>query len=55
MWKCIVCGKDVIGYEPEYCCSGRDCGCRGLPLEPPLCGKECSEKIYRNMRDDKNE
>lgn len=21
---------------PTYCCSGRDCGCMGMPIEPPL-------------------
>jgi hypothetical protein len=46
MWKCIICDKDVPDYKPEYCCSGKDCGCRGLPIEPPLCSKECSEKIF---------
>ena len=22
---------------PEMCCSGHECGCQGLPTEPPLC------------------
>lgn len=24
---------------PPMCCSGRDCGCRGLPIEPPMIWK----------------
>ena len=44
--KCVVCGKEVKGYEAQFCCSGRECGCRGLPIEPPLCSKECGRKAY---------
>jgi hypothetical protein len=51
-WKCIVCGEVVTDYEPEYCCYGNiygteyHCGCMGLPIEPPLCSLECTEKVY---------
>ncbi|KZS48105.1 hypothetical protein AWU65_20325 [Paenibacillus glucanolyticus] len=49
-WKCLVCGSDVTNYEPEYCCTyismDTPCGCMGLPIEPPLCSAECSEKIF---------
>ncbi|AUS03532.1 hypothetical protein PBL1C_64 [Paenibacillus phage PBL1c] len=44
MAKCWNCGVVEIP-EPEYCCSGRDCGCHGLPLEPPFC-EECWEEMY---------
>ncbi len=27
------------------CCSGRDCGCMGMPSEPPVCSEKCY-KIY---------
>ena len=27
---------NIYSEEPEYCCSGRDCGCGGMPIEPPL-------------------
>ncbi|GBF73157.1 hypothetical protein PA598K_01442 [Paenibacillus sp. 598K] len=43
---CIVCGVDVPDYEPEMCCSGYMCGCMGLPIEPPICSKECTEKAF---------
>lgn len=46
IWKCFVCGVDVPDYEPEYCCDGRECGCMGMPIEPPLCSKSCSEKVF---------
>lgn len=45
--KCDVCGCIVEDYEPEYCCSGRECGCMGLPIGPCLCEKEeCIEKVF---------
>lgn len=45
--KCVICGTYVKDYEPEYCCSGRECGCMGLPIEPCICDKEeCNEKIF---------
>lgn len=44
---CIVCKKEVKNYKPEYCCNEKDCGCMGLPIEPPLCdSKKCQEKVY---------
>jgi len=42
---CVVCNKPMKDYEPVYCCSGRGCGCLGLPQEPPVCSKECWDKI----------
>ncbi len=37
-------GEIDLGYPktlwpngPEMCCSGHECGCQGLPSEPPLC------------------
>ncbi|MGL5514522.1 MAG: DUF5131 family protein, partial [Sporomusa sp.] len=31
--------KSIWPDGPEMCCTGRNCGCRGLPTEPPLmCG-----------------
>lgn len=43
--ECMKCGTPVPDYEARYCCSGRECGCYGLPLEPPLC-EECATKFY---------
>ena len=46
--KCYNCGKelneaDLDAYEPQMCCSGRECGCLGLPTNPPVC-LDCSAK-----------
>lgn len=37
---CMICGGE-LGYEPQMCCSGRDCGCMGMPVDPPICSDEC--------------
>ena len=43
---CYRCGEAYEGeYEPQMCCSVSDCGCRGLPSEPPLCDK-CDRIIF---------
>lgn len=42
--KCIKCGI-LIDYEPKMCCNGSDCGCMGLPIEPPVCDK-CFDDLY---------
>lgn len=43
--SCMVCGKMFNGKEPVMCCSGRDCGCMGLPIDPIVCSDEC----YNNL------
>lgn len=45
--NCISCDAEFLGNESDFCCSGSDCGCQGLPIEPPLCEK-CEEKFYGN-------
>ena len=48
---CMVCGKDFQGEEPKMCCSGRECGCMGMPIEPVVCSDECYDKLMsRNNR-----
>lgn len=37
--KCISCGEQLKDYNPEYCCNGQDCGCRGVPINAPVCEK----------------
>ncbi|WP_179087393.1 hypothetical protein [Paenibacillus odorifer] len=49
-WECMDCGA-LIEYEPEYCCNGRECGCMGLPIEPPLCEK-CWDKLLGKEGDE---
>jgi hypothetical protein len=43
--SCYECGGPVKEYKPEYCCNGADCGCLGLPREPPLC-EECRRLFF---------
>lgn len=38
---CLICGKPVPDYVPEYCCDGRDCGCYGRPIHPCVCSDAC--------------
>lgn len=41
--NCAICGTEI---EIKLCCSGRDCGCMGLPIEPPVCEKyECYDEF----------
>lgn len=44
--QCWNCQKD-LGYKLKGCCSGLDCGCMGLPTDPPFCSEQCGEE-YRN-------
>lgn len=45
--KCVICKIEVPDYEPEYCCSGMQCGCMGAPIEPCVCRKkECLDKVF---------
>jgi hypothetical protein len=42
---CMGCGETFMGVEPKMCCSGRDCGCMGMPIEPVICSEECYYKL----------
>lgn len=46
MNTCIICGKE-LNYEPQRCCSGRDCGCGGGPIDPPVCSEECFDILIK--------
>lgn len=35
---CDVCSTEI---EVTMCCSGHECGCMGLPTEPPICSEKC--------------
>ncbi len=52
--RCFACREDkepkcFTKQEPVYCCSGRDCGCMGQSIEPPICDA-CLEKGPTNER-----
>lgn len=42
--------KRFKGEEPQMCCSGRDCGCMGMPTEPIICSRRCWKKFVRDSR-----
>lgn len=50
--SCQICGNPYLGEEPEICCSGKECGCMGLPVEPLVCSDACNNiltKTYPKM------
>lgn len=44
--NCIVCDDEI---DVEYCCSGHECGCMGMPIDPPFCSTECEEEFIDNQ------
>jgi hypothetical protein len=50
-WDCEICGEPLgPDYKPAMCCSGFECGCRGMPTNPPICSQACWEKMLdRNI------
>ena len=48
---CDVCGIEI---EIEMCCNGRECGCMGLPINPPVCSEQCYNTFMsKDYQDDK--
>jgi len=45
--NCMVCGSTFESEEPTFCCSGRDCGCLGMPIEPEICSDKCYEEFLK--------
>ena len=39
---CEICGTEI---EVRICCSAFDCGCMGLPIDPPVCSSDCYDKF----------
>jgi len=49
-WDVCVCGKEAPDdYEPPTCCSGYECGCMGMPIEPYICSDKCWEEFYKPL------
>lgn len=44
---CMVCGKQFMGTKPQTCCSGRECGCMGMPTEPIVCSEKCYDNLLK--------
>ena len=45
-WVCLICGRPVPDYRPEYCCNGFECGCHGQPRDPCVCLPECGDAVF---------
>lgn len=43
---CEICGTEI---EVKICCNLFDCGCMGLPVEPPVCSNECYDKLMETQ------
>ena len=48
--KCEICNTPIT---VNLCCDGHECGCRGLPIEPPICSEECYDKLMDNINSKK--
>lgn len=46
-WTCENCNSP-LDFEPQMCCSGADCGCRGMPVDPMVCSIDCYNVLYGN-------
>ena len=49
MEQCMICGKDIPDYKPQFCCDGFECGCMSMPIEPPIC-YECYNKLPNKQK-----
>jgi hypothetical protein len=39
--NCAVCETEI---EVQMCCSGHECCCMGMPIDPPVCSNDCYDK-----------
>ncbi len=46
---CLICGRPVPDYVPEYCCNGFECGCHGQPSEPCVCSPACGDAVFSHI------
>ena len=49
IYKCLICGRPVPDYEPDYCCDGIECCCKGMLTEPCCCSKECEDAVFNHI------
>lgn len=45
--NCEICGTEI---EIKLCCSGRECGCMGMPTEPPVCSEKCHIEYMEKLK-----
>lgn len=46
--NCMYCNVQFKGSKPKMCCSGVDCGCMGMPIDPVVCSKGCYDMLTNN-------
>ncbi len=49
-YECQVDGCTNEIETPKMCCDGRECGCMGMPTEPPVCSEECYIAYIKQIR-----
>lgn len=47
---CEICRTEI---EVRICCNSFDCGCGGLPVDPPVCSSECYDKLMNKNKPEK--
>jgi len=45
--SCAICEVEI---EVQMCCSGYQCGCMGMPVDPPVCSGECYDKYMEKRK-----
>ena len=45
--NCMICGVPI---HVQMCCDGRECGCMGQPVEPPLCSSERCWNVFEEIQ-----
>ncbi len=45
---CEICGTEI---EVRMCCNAFDCGCMGLPVDPPVCSSECYDALMSKHKE----
>lgn len=43
---CETCGIEI---DVRFCCNSFDCGCMGLPIDPPICSEVCYDKLIEKI------
>lgn len=41
--------------EPKYCCNMFDCGCQGMPIEPPFCSSKCYDEYINTPKNEERQ
>jgi len=45
--SCDICGTEI---EIQMCCSGHECGCKGMPVDPPVCSNKCYDEFMKQRK-----